>query len=180
MRWTGRRGRSALFPRLLVGCLAVLCVVAPRPGVGQEKVQLFVDEVRFKGFPHLLEATVGPWGAALSAEVSGVLEAAPRHSPVTLENLKAQLGKERLKATMACQDSNCVNRIVENFGCSETLFPVVRYISRKKAQVSVTHTADGVKMASRGPIVVPPTYESLAGALRSLSRDAMGLPKATR
>ena len=180
MRWTGRSGFLTHLKGLPVGCLFVLVSLVPGYGLCQEKVQLFVDEVRFQNFPDSMKDTLAPWGSALAAEVSGALEGAPRHSPVTLENLKAQLGKERLKATMACEDSNCVNRIVENFGCSETLFPVVRYISRKQAQVSVTHTADGEKVASRGPMVVPPTYESLTGALRSLSRNVMGLPKAMK
>ena len=177
MRWTGRSGFRTHLMVVCVGCLFVLVSLSPRAGLCQEKTQLFIDEVRFKNFPAAMQETVEPWGSALAAEVSGALEGAPHHSPVTLENLKAQLGKERLKATMACEDSNCVNRIVENFGCSATVFPVVRFISTEKAQVSVTHTADGEKVASRGPMVVPPTYESLAGALRSLSRDVMGLPK---
>ena len=179
MRWTGRSGFRTHLEGLPVGCLFILISLVPRYGLCQEKVQLFVDEVRFQNFPDSIQETVEPWGSALAAEVSGALEGAPGHTPVSLENLKAQLGKERLKATMACEDSSCVNRIVENFGCSETLFPVVRYISRSKAQVTVTHTADGEKVASRGPLVVSPTYESLTGALRSLSRDVMGLTEVT-
>ena len=178
MQLADRRVFGILIPRLSVSCFCVLIALAPRLGFGQEKIQLFVDEVRFKNFPSNDQDPLEPWRSALAAEITGALEVAPRFSPVTLENLEAQLGKERLKATLACEDSNCVNRIVENFGCSETLFPVVRYISKDKAQVTVTHTAEGEKVASRGPLVVPPTYEALASALRSLSRDLFGLPMA--
>ena len=175
MRWTGRRGFLTHLIRFPVGCLLVLVSLVPGDGLCQEKVQLFVDEVRFQNFPASMKDTLAPWGSALAAEITGALEGAPGFSAMTLENLKAQLGKERIRATLACEDSACVNRIVESFGCSETLFPVVRYISKDRAQVTVTHTAGWEKVASRGPMVVPPTYESLTGALRSLSRELFGV-----
>jgi len=56
MRWIGRSGVGTWLSWLSVVCLFVLTALTPTLGTGQEKTQLFIDEVRFKGAPKASES----------------------------------------------------------------------------------------------------------------------------
>ena len=94
MRWMDDSRWATESTRLVVGCLLFLSALIPLPGHGQEKTSLFIDEVRFKGAPFSMKEQVLLWGSALAVEVSGVLRDVDRFTPMTLQNLESQLGKE--------------------------------------------------------------------------------------
>lgn len=152
--------------------LGVLVAVAfPRGPEAQEKRYLFVDEVRFKGFPTDQERKMRTWGSGLAAELCAALRDAGEFMPMTLENMEAQLGKEKLKQTLACEDTACVNRVVENFGISESVFGVVRWIARDNVQVTLVRMAGGEKIADMKPRYIDPGFKAIAGALAEMAQD---------
>ena len=163
--------------------LGVLVAVAfPRGPEAQEKRYLFVDEVRFKGFPADEERKMRTWGSGLAAELCAALRDAGEFMPMTLENMEAQLGKEKLKQTLACEDTACVNRVVENFGISESVFGVVRWIARDNLQVTLVRMAGGEKIADMKPRYIGPGYKAIADALAEMAQDltADGMSAAPR
>ena len=175
MRWMDDSRWATESTRLVVGCLLFLSALIPLPGHGQEKTSLFIDEVRFKGAPFSMKEQVLLWGSALAVEVSGVLRDVDRFTPMTLQNLESQLGKEERKATLACADASCINRIVENFGISESVFGVVTWLGRKKVQVSLVHTAGDEKVGEAAPRYAAPEYDAIAQALRVMAGELFGV-----
>ena len=178
MRWTGRSRAVVRWRSLVVVTSMFLGTLLPCLGYGQEKVPLFVDEVRFRDFSPSLAGKMRSWGPALAAEVSGVLAGTIHYSPMTMENLESQLGKEERKASLACEDASCINRIVENFGCSQSVFSVVRSISRDKVQVTLFHTANGEGAGQTLPRYSTPGFEELASVLRQMTEELFNLAPA--
>ena len=154
--------------------ILALAVLVPE-GAAQDRKQLFVDEVRFQGFPKAWEDRFQSWGMGLAMVVSGALNQSSTHLPMTMANLKSQLGKEKIKETLACADASCVNRMVENFGLSESLFGMVVYVSESKALVTLTHTADGEKVGEVGPAQAAPDFDSLSAILSGLAAQLFGV-----
>ena len=138
---------------------------------GQEKSYLFVDDVRFKGFPAAQEKRMGTWGSGLSAELCAALRESDVFIPMTLENMEAQLGKEKLKQTLACTDTACVNRVVENFGISESIFGVVRWIDQDSVQVTLAWMAGGEKVLDISPRYVELRFKAIARALAEMALE---------
>ena len=167
--------RNAL-PFLFSLSLFLMSYLSPGIGVAEEKQPLFVDAVRLKGVPASMNDTVSLWGEALAAEISGVLREAQSHSPMTLQNLEAQLGMERQKAALACADSSCLNRIVENFGISESLFGTVMWLGKDRVQLTLVYTAGFEKVGEAVPRYAGPNYEEMAKAYRAMVREIFGLP----
>ena len=175
MRLTGKRGLQYQHHRLLAGCLLLVMLGLSAAGVAQEKTPLFIDEVRFRDFPTVQESKMRSWGPALAVEVSGALREAEAYTPKTLENLQSQLGKEKIGETLACEDAPCINRIMKNFGCSESVFAVVRYIGTDQAKVTLTHTAGDDKVKDATPRYMKPEFALLAAALRSMAGELLGV-----
>ena len=153
----------------LLRALLVFAMMVPSVGVsGEEPTPVFVADIQFTGFPDAELQEMDGWPAAFAAEVKGALGGTAGLTPMTLENLKAQLGKERLKATFACEDAACVNRIVENFGCSETIFTVVRRIGTDKVQITMDHTAGETVLYSAAPVYSARNFDAIRGAVQEL------------
>lgn len=146
----------------------ILLAMAPGLLVADERKPLFVDEVRFKDFPEETTTKMSSWGSALAAEIAGVLQGSKKYQPMTMENLEAQLGKERIKQTLACGDAACVNRIVENFGCSESVFATVRYIDKDSTQITLTFSEGDEKAAGIRPRYARPVFPELAENLQEM------------
>jgi hypothetical protein len=142
----------------------------------QEKTPLFIDEVRFDGTPPSMEKQIPLWGSALAAEISGVLSDSQKYSPMTMKNLEAQLGKERRKEALACADASCVNRIVENFGISESVFGVVTWLGDGQVQLTLVHMANEMKVGEAKPRYCVPGFRSIAEALQDMSEDLFSAP----
>ena len=175
MRWTGRRGAESRSTRLSAVWLVLVVGLLPRTSYGQEKTQLFIDEVRFKGTPSSMEEQVPLWGSALAAEVSGILRDLETHTPMTLQTLESQLGKERRKAALECADASCINRLVENFGISESVFGVVTWLGPTKIQVTLVQTAGDEKLGEAAPRYAAPEYDAIAQALRTMTGELFGV-----
>ena len=171
MRWTGRAYVPHRQGTALQAFLTLVFLSLPSWGFAQEKTPLFIDEVRFKGAPSALKEQVPLWGSALAAEVSGVLRDLATHTPLTLQNLESQLGKEERKASMACSDASCISRIVENFGISESVFGVVTWLGSKKVQVTLVHTAGDEKLGEATPMYATPEYDAVAQSLRAMAGE---------
>ena len=175
MRLTGRRGAESRSTRLSAVCLVLVVGLLPRTSYGQEKTPLFIDEVRFKGTPSSMEKQVPLWGSALAAELSGVLRDAGGVTPMTLQNLESQLGKEERKASLACEEASCINRIVENFGISESVFGVVTWLGPMRVQVTLVHTAGDEKLGEAAPRYATPDYDAITQALRTMTGELFGV-----
>jgi len=169
--------RGTKLPFLFSFSLILMSLLAPGFGAAEEKKPLFVDDVRLKGVPASMKDTVSFWGAALAAEICGVLREANYYSPMTLQNLEAQLGMERRKAALACADSSCLNQIVENFGISESLFGTVMWLGKNRVQLTLVYTAGFEKVGEAVPRYAAPDFEEMAGAFRAMAREVFGLPR---
>jgi hypothetical protein len=154
---------------LLVLRVLLLTLALAASARAEEPVPLFVADVQLTGFSEAELREMEGWPAAFAAEVKGALAGLDAYTPMTLENLQAQLGKERLKATFACEDAACVNRIVENFGCSETIFTVVRRIGADKIQVTMDHTAGETVLHTAPPVYASRNFDGIRGAIQDLA-----------
>ncbi|MFH1531356.1 MAG: hypothetical protein ABIK09_11575 [Pseudomonadota bacterium] len=169
------RSRVPCVPAVLL--VATLALAGPVRA--DEPTPLFIADVQFTGFTAAERTEMEGWPAAFAAEVKGALAGTAGLTPMTLENLQAQLGKERLKATFACEDAACLNRIVENFGCSETIFTVVRRIGADKVQVTMDHTAGETVLHSAPPVYAARDFDGIRGAIQELAgtlKTSMGGP----
>ena len=137
---------------------------------------IVVYRARFVNLPPAQARRVAGWDAALAAEVSGVVRSGRGWAPMEFDTLREILGKEKFKATLACEDTACLNRIIENFGMSDALDTTIRYISGTRVQVTMTHTASGDVLQSLGPVYSALEFEDLAAAIRGLARDMFGAP----
>lgn len=146
----------------------ILLSLAPGTLEAEERTPLFVDEVRFKDFPPELASKMSSWGSALAAEIAGVLQGSKKYQPMTMENLKAQLGKEKIKQSLACEDAACINRIVENFGCSESVFTTVRHIDDGTAQITIAHSQVDGKTTGIPPRYVNPQFSQIVDVLQEI------------
>ena len=158
----------------VLGIVTTLTLVTSKPSQAEEPTPIFVADVQFTGFKDSESGKMESWAAALAAELKGALAGLATHTPMTLENLQAQLGKERLKATFACEDAACVNRIVENFGCSETIFAVVRYISEDQVQVTLDHAAGETVLHTVPPKYVKRDFNAIRVAIHELGGTLRG------
>ena len=150
-----------------VGIVATALLASPVHA--EEKTPLFINEVRFKGTPAAMQEHIPRWGSALASEISGAFGGASKYTPMTFENLDAQLGMEKRKAKLECMDAACVNRIVENFGISESLFGQVTWIQDKKVQITLVHMAHEKKVAEAQPRYCEPDYEVIMQAFRGMT-----------
>ncbi|MFH1529262.1 MAG: hypothetical protein ABIK09_00865 [Pseudomonadota bacterium] len=153
---------------------ALFFVIAPTLRAEEAPIPLYVADVQFSDFSAAEMKEMRSWGRAMAAEVKGGLRDMPARTPVTMENLEAQLGKERLKATLACEDVACVNRIVENFGCSESVFVVVRRVSTGKVQVTMDHVAGDEVIASLPPRYTGAEFDSIRKTVQEMAQALAG------
>jgi len=82
-------------------------------------------------------------GPVLASEIQVALQETGRFQALTLENLEAQLRKEKKKALLSCSDDGCIQRIVENFGIPDTVFGRVKTLGTGRVHLALTWTRDG-------------------------------------
>jgi len=98
-------------------------------------VRVFVADVDAAGAEEL--------GPVLASEVQVALQATGGLQALTLENLEAQLRKEKRKALLSCADHGCVQRIIENFGIPDTVFGRVKALGGERAHITLTWIRNG-------------------------------------
>jgi len=102
-----------------------------------ETVRVFVSDV-------IVDADgLADLGPVLASEIQVALQAGGRFQPLTLENLEAQLRKEKKKALLSCADDGCVQRIIENFGIPDTIFGRVKALGAERLHITLTWTRAG-------------------------------------
>mgnify|MGYP002641368317 CR=1 FL=1 len=157
----------------MVPLLVLALPIAPL--IAQEKTSLYIERVDFREFPPELEEQTRTWPVALTKEIQGmILVTRPSYIPQTWENLDEQLKKEQKKEILACTDKSCLNRIVENFGISETVFTTVTYISEGRVQVAINHSATGEIVKQVPPNYSRPDFDALVATLRQMTGDLFG------
>ncbi|MFH1530790.1 MAG: hypothetical protein ABIK09_08685 [Pseudomonadota bacterium] len=106
-------------------------------GEDGEPVKVFVADVAVdaKGLEEL--------GPVLASEIQVALQGAGSFQALTLENLEAQLRKEKKKALLSCADDGCVQRIIENFGIPDTIFGRVKTLGTERLHLTLTWTRGG-------------------------------------
>ena len=116
----------------------------------EEPLKVFVEDVSIIGFPKKSERNVKLMGQALASDIQNILARSPHYLPMTFENLQSQLRKEKRLEKLQCERSNqqCVLQILDNFGCSERVFGVVRFMD-SQVQVSMTRMS-GNEMVQGG------------------------------
>jgi len=125
------------------------------------------DPDAFDGTPHQDLAEVFASGVQSSFFEAGVREV------FTLVNLEQQLQKEKRKEILGCSGNSCVNRIIENFGLSESIFIVITRMGDTQAYINLTwmDTASETilgqqtRVCQPGVTAILETLEELSAAL---------------
>ncbi len=106
----------------------------PLPQQGESALRVFVSDVAVdaEGLREL--------GPVLASEIQVALQETGRLQALTLENLEAQLRKEKKKALLSCADDGCIQRIIENFGIPDTVFGRVKALGTGSLHLTLTWT----------------------------------------
>ena len=109
----------------------------PLPRGNGEPVRVFVSDVVIDA------AGLEDLGPVLASEIQVALQEGHRFQALTLENLEAQLRKEKKKALLSCADEGCVQRIIENFGIPDTIFGRIKALGPDSLHLTLTWTRAG-------------------------------------
>ena len=130
-----------------------------------EPTRVFVADVSID-VPGLTEL-----GPVLASEIQVALQSSGRYQGLTLENLEAQLRKEKRKALLSCADDGCVQRIIENFGIPDTVFGRVKPLGTERVHLTLTWVRAGdvvhavTAVSGRDPDALLPAMRDLATGL---------------
>ncbi len=122
-----------------------ITLVAGRPSMANaEPTQVFIEDakVELRGWN---SDDAGALGKALAAQIQGAVIGNPDFSPMTFDNLKSQLRKEKQAQELSCRpdDQVCMQKILDNYGCQERVFTTVLQVG-DQAQITLTRYSDGV------------------------------------
>jgi hypothetical protein len=138
---------------------------ARRPDSRGEAVRVFVSDV-------VVDATgLDDLGPVLASEIQVALQDGGRFRALTLENLEAQLRKEKRKALLSCANEGCVQRIIENFGIPDTIFGRAKALGNDSVHLTLTWTRAGdvlhavTAVSTRDPGALLPATRDLAKRL---------------
>ncbi len=110
-------------------------------------------------------------GPVLASEIQVALQDGGRFRALTLENLEAQLRKEKRKALLSCANEGCVQRIIENFGIPDTIFGRAKALGNDSVHLTLTWTRAGdvlhavTAVSTRDPGALLPATRDLAKRL---------------
>jgi len=153
---------------LLLGFLVLLSWISPVSG--EEPTRVFIEDFSFVGFPDKSETRTQVMGQALASDIQNIIARNPKYIPMTFENLESQLRKERQLQKLQCvrSDQKCILQILDNFGCNERVFGVVRDLG-DQVQISLTRV-EGSDVVAGGA-----RSDYTSNDLRSMSTTAQRL-----
>ncbi len=93
-----------------------------------ESIPMFIQNFEFKGFEGW---PIETYGEILAAEAQNGLHHFPIFQVSTYTNLKDQLKKEQQKELLSCDEANCTQQIIENFGFSDSVFGRITNLTKQ-------------------------------------------------
>ena len=110
----------------------ILMVSLAGSSLAAEDPDIFIYPFEFEGFSSAERKTFNKsLGKVLASELQDKLFKIGGTTPSTLTNMQSQLKKEKEKEILQCDDTKCLQKIVENFGISDTVFGKVTKIGGK-------------------------------------------------
>jgi hypothetical protein len=153
-----------------------MITVPPVEGPKGRRIMVYVHNFDFKGFPASRPNSLKTLASALTYEVQAVGSKNARYQVLTQQNLEEMIKKEKRKALLLCTDRKCLNRIVENYGCSQKILGSVKMISNTYIQVILVLVEGSDVLKTVGPIYVSsPDPKEITGAVRVLAAEMFGL-----
>ena len=132
--------------------------------------QVFIEDLKVE-LTGWKAADAEALGKALAADVQAVIAENSGYTPMTFDNLKLQLRKQKMESLLSSSrtDHAAVQRILDNYACEERLFGTVRQVGNQ-AQVSLTHFRNEklVRVANAYSAANP---SAVAEAARRLARE---------
>ena len=110
---------------------------------------IFIYPFEFAGFSVKEQQTYSAnMGKILAAEFQDQLFKAGGYNPSTLTNMQSQLQKEKQKEVLDCKNTVCLQKIIDNFGFSDTVFGKVTKAG-SKLQIYITLVRDDKVVKSK-------------------------------
>jgi hypothetical protein len=145
---------------------------AAKPDLKCIESKIYVNSATFKGFPATFfgGATQDDMGAVLASKLQSSFIEHGMRDVFTLTNLEQQLKKEKRKEILGCTANACVNRIIENFGLSESVFITVTRMGEGQAYLNLTWMDIGSEtILSQQTGITKPDIESILKSVGKLS-----------